>query len=96
VPLYKSPQSLTAAALSDRPIEGEGVSIWCRLPQGPLIRVCGVSIDAYFQGGFNETIGGRVRHRRPELSLILLKVVLAASGASDQGVWVIYGCIFSL
>ncbi len=30
-----------------------------------------MSIDAYFCGGFNETIGGRVRHRRPELSLIL-------------------------
>ena len=35
-------------------------------------------IDAYFHGGFNETIGGRVRHRRPELSLILLNKVLAA------------------
>ena len=37
-----------------------------------------MSIDAYFQGGFNATIGGRVRHRRPELSLILLNKVLAA------------------
>ncbi len=35
------------------------VSKWCRRPQGPLIRVCGVSIDAYFHGGFNETFGGR-------------------------------------
>jgi hypothetical protein len=47
-----------------------GVSIWCWGPQGPLIRVSGVSMDVYFQGGSNETIGGRVRHRRPELSLI--------------------------
>jgi hypothetical protein len=39
-------------------------------PQGPLIRVCGMSINAYFHGGFNETIGGRVRLLRPETSLI--------------------------
>jgi hypothetical protein len=41
---------------------------------GPLIRVCGVSMDVSFQGGSNETIGGRARLRRPELSLILLKL----------------------
>jgi hypothetical protein len=26
----------------------------------PVIRVCGVSIDAFFHGGLNETIGSRV------------------------------------
>ena len=30
--------------------------------------VCGVSIDASLQGGSNDTIGGRVRHPRPEKS----------------------------
>ncbi len=40
-------------------------------PQGPLIRVCGVSntIDASFHGGYNDTIGGRLRPRRPETLL---------------------------
>ena len=78
---FKSLQSLTAAALFGRSKwreSREGASKWCWGPQGSLIRVCGVSIDAYFHGGFNETIGGRVRHRRPELSLILLNKVLAA------------------
>ncbi len=44
------------------------MSKWCRRPQGPLIKVYGVCIDAYCHGGFNETIGGRVRHRRPDIS----------------------------
>jgi hypothetical protein len=44
------------------------VSKWCRQPQGPLIKVCGVSLDAYCHGGFNEIIGGHVRHQRPEIS----------------------------
>jgi hypothetical protein len=56
-------------------LAGKGVSKGCRQPQGPLIKVFGVSIDAYCRGGFNETIGGRVRLRRPEITLILLKVV---------------------
>ena len=30
--------------------------------------VCGVSIDGSLHGGSNDTIGGRVRHRRPEKS----------------------------
>ncbi len=60
---YKSPQYLTAAALLDRSIwreRGGFVSKWCQWPQGPLIKVYGVSIYAYCHGGFNETIGGRV------------------------------------
>jgi hypothetical protein len=63
---------------------------------GPLIKVCGVSMDVSFQGGSNETVGGCVRLRRSELLSIKLKVVLAASGASDQQVWSVYECIFSL
>jgi hypothetical protein len=51
---------------------------WCSRPQGPLIRMCGVSIDAYFHGGFNETIGGRVRHWRPELCCFLTAAALLA------------------
>jgi hypothetical protein len=38
-------------------------------PQEPLIRVCEVSMDASFHGGSNDTIGGRVRPRRPEILL---------------------------
>jgi hypothetical protein len=34
----------------------------------PVIRVCGVSIDASFRGGLNETIDCCVRLRRPEIS----------------------------
>ncbi len=30
-----------------------------------VIRVCGVSMDASFRGGWNETIGGCVQLRRP-------------------------------
>ncbi len=93
---FKSLQSLTAAALLGRSKwrkSIEEVSIWCWGPQGPLIRE--LSMDVSFQGGSNETIGGHVRLWRPELSLISLKVVLAASGASDQDVWGVYGCIFS-
>jgi hypothetical protein len=67
-------------------LAGKGVSKGCRRPQRPLIKVYGVSIDAYCRGGFNEIIGGRVRHRRPEILPIYSKVVLVASGASDQGV----------
>jgi hypothetical protein len=32
--------------------------------------MCGVFMDATFHGGSNDTIGGHVRHRRPEISLI--------------------------
>ena len=67
-------------------LAGKGVSKGCRRSQRPLIKVYGVSIDAYCRGGFNETIGGRVQHRRPELLLILFKKVLAAKGTYDQGV----------
>jgi hypothetical protein len=34
----------------------------------PVTRVCGVSIDASFRGGSNETIDCCVRLRRPEIS----------------------------
>jgi hypothetical protein len=30
------------------------VSMWCGGPQGPLNRVCGVSMDVFFQGGSND------------------------------------------
>jgi hypothetical protein len=33
--------------------------------------MCGVFMDATFHGGSNETIGGRVRRRRPEISPII-------------------------
>jgi hypothetical protein len=42
-------------------------------------------VRGVFQGRSNETIGGRVRLRRPELSLIKLKVVLAAS----EDLWIV-------
>jgi hypothetical protein len=32
--------------------------------------MCGVFMDATFHGGSNDTIGGHVRHRRPEISPI--------------------------
>ncbi len=32
--------------------------------------MCGVFMDATFHGGSNDTIGGRVRHRRPQISPI--------------------------
>ncbi len=51
-----------------------------------VIRVCGVSMNTSFHGGSNETIGGRVRLRWPELLPFWFEVVFAASGASNQGV----------
>jgi hypothetical protein len=45
-----------------------------------VIRVCGVSMNMSFHGGSNETIGDRVRLRRPELLPFWYEVVLAASG----------------
>ncbi len=54
------------------------------LSPGPLITVCEVSMDARFHDGFNDTMGGCVRLRGPEISLFWLEVVLV--GASDQGV----------
>jgi hypothetical protein len=60
-----------------------------------VIRVCGVSMEASFHGSSNETIGGRVRLRQPEISLFWFAVVLAVSGASNQGVLSVYGCVFS-
>ncbi len=43
-----------------------------------------------FNGSSNETIGGHVRLWRLDKLLIFLKLVFAASGASDQGICV--GC----
>jgi hypothetical protein len=37
---------------------------------GALIKMSGVPMDATFHGGSNDTIGGRVRLRRPEISPI--------------------------
>jgi hypothetical protein len=59
-----------------------------------VIRVCGVSMNMSFHGGLNKPIGGRVRLRRPELLPFWFEVVLAASGASNQGIWGVYGCVF--
>jgi hypothetical protein len=42
-----------------------GLKFW--RPQGSLIRALGVSMDASLHGGSNNTIGGRVQPRRPEL-----------------------------
>ncbi len=46
----------------------------------PVIRVCGVSMDASFHSSSNETIGGCVQLRRLEISSFWFEVVLAASG----------------
>ncbi len=58
-------------------------------------RVCGVFMDASFHGGSNETIGSRIRLRRPEKSPVWFEVVLAAVGASNHCVWGVYGRVFS-
>jgi hypothetical protein len=58
------------------------VSIWYRRPQRTLIRMCGVSIDAFFHGGLNETIRGLVRPRLLEISPFWFEVVLTSNGKS--------------
>ena len=55
-----------------------------------VIRVCGVSMNTSFHGGSNETIGGCVHLQRPEILPFWYEVVLAASGASNQGVWGVF------
>jgi hypothetical protein len=50
------------------------MSIRCQRPQGPLSIVCGVSIDASLHGGSNDTIGSRVRHRRPEILRFFIRL----------------------
>ncbi len=62
-----------AAALLDQSVwreKGGICQMGCRWPQGPLIKVYEMSMDAYCHGGFNETIGGCVRLRRPDISPI--------------------------
>jgi hypothetical protein len=61
----------------------------------PVIRVCGKSIDASFHSGSNEITIGHVRLWRPEISPFWFEVVLTASRASNQGVWDVYGRVFS-
>ncbi len=36
-------------------------------PQGPLIKMCGLFLDATFHGGFNDTIGRRGRLQQPKI-----------------------------
>jgi hypothetical protein len=48
-------------------------------------------MDASFHGGSNETIGGRVQRRRPE---IWFEGVYPSSGASNQEVWGVSGMRF--
>jgi hypothetical protein len=43
--------------------------------------VCGVSMDAFFHGGLNETVGGRVRFRRPEILPFWFEVALQPQGS---------------
>jgi hypothetical protein len=43
--------------------------------QWHLIRVCGVSMNAPVHGSSNDTIGGRVRPRRPEISPVWFGLV---------------------
>jgi hypothetical protein len=48
---------------------------------GVVVRVCEMSMDAPAHCGSRDSIGGRVRLRRPEMSPFWLEVVLAASEA---------------
>ncbi len=57
-----------------------------------------LSMDASLHGGSNGTIASDFGGRRYHSFTFKYTVVLAASGildASDQGVWGVYGCIFS-
>ncbi len=46
--------------------------------------MCGVIMDANFHGGFNDTIGGRGRLRRPEI--VLQKAQTSVGGKIYRGV----------
>jgi hypothetical protein len=60
------------------------------LPRASAQCVRGVFGRAFAQR-FQSAIGGRVRPRRPDISLVWFGVVSTASEASDQGVWGVYG-----
>ncbi len=49
-----------------------------------VIRVCGVSMDASFHDGSNETIRGCDRLRRPEISPFWFEVVLRPQGPLNR------------
>ncbi len=52
-------------------------------------------MDVPLHGDVNDTVGGCVRLRRPEISPFRSEVVLAASRASDKAVWGVHGCALS-
>ncbi len=47
-----------------------------QLSPGSLFRVCELSMDGPFYGSSNDTIGGHVQLRRPEISPFWFEVVL--------------------
>ncbi len=53
---------------------------WSPVTTTSVIRVCGVSMDASFHDGLNETIGGCVRLWRPEISPFGFEVVFRPQG----------------
>jgi hypothetical protein len=52
-------------------------------------------MDASFHGGLNETLAAVSDFGCRVISLFLFEVVLPASGVSNQGVWGVYGRLFS-
>ncbi len=65
----RPPKSATAADIViETAMKTRKGTFW--RPQGPLIKMCEVFLDATFHGGSNDTIGGRGRLRRPEISPI--------------------------
>ncbi len=94
-PVLLIPTMTTTPAINLSPVTTTPAINLLPVTTTSVIRVCGVSMNTSFHGGSNETIGGRVRLRRPELLPFWYEVVLAAPGASNQGVWSVYGCVFS-
>ncbi len=52
--------------------------------------------ERFFHSSWNETIGGRVRFQRPDISPFWFEVIFAASWVSNQGVWSVYGRVTRL
>ncbi len=68
--LFMAVRMKLSAAVSDfggRRYRHFGLKLFWR-PQGPLVRVCGMSMGAGSHGGSNETIGGCIRLRRQEIT----------------------------
>ncbi len=86
--IHRHPPHLDKRPLRLPKLQKNYIKFW--RPQGPMIRICGVPMEATFHGGSNDTIGSHVRLQRPEISLIWpLQLLLFLAAPHLHGVHVL-------